>query len=156
VSVEVSVRTLDGDGLDTFLAELADDFRGWKRARTWRSLERDLTLSARHSGRRVHLTWGLHDRPPSEEWHFEAATEHAPGEAMHDLARAMGQFLTFMNELGFVDVGAPLPADPQASEAVQPGKGSLDHPAMRAESVPCRVRRRAMAGTMPRVRTWSR
>lgn len=93
VSVEVSVRTLDGDGLDAFLAELADDFRGWKGARTWRSLERDLTLSARHSGRRVHLTWGLHDRPPSEEWHFEAATEHAPGEAMRNLATVMGHFL---------------------------------------------------------------
>ncbi|MFB7288336.1 DUF6228 family protein [Actinacidiphila glaucinigra] len=74
VSVEVSVRTLDGDGLDAFLAELAEDFRGWTGVRTWRSLERDLTLSARHSGRSVHLTWGMHDRPPSEEWHFEATS----------------------------------------------------------------------------------
>ncbi|MDX6428607.1 MAG: hypothetical protein QOE54_973 [Streptosporangiaceae bacterium] len=53
VSVEVSVRTLNGDSLDVFLAELAEDFRGWEGLRTWRSLEGDLTLSARHSGRSV-------------------------------------------------------------------------------------------------------
>ncbi|MFE7775753.1 DUF6228 family protein [Streptomyces sp. NPDC057445] len=93
VGVEVSVRTLDGDGLDVFLTRLADEFRGWEGVRTWQSLEGDLTVSARHSGRSVHLTWGLHDRPPSEEWHFEAITSHAPGEDMRNLAARMGLFL---------------------------------------------------------------
>ncbi|MBY8881112.1 DUF6228 family protein [Actinacidiphila acidipaludis] len=93
VNVEVLVRTLGGDGLDVFLAELAEDFRGWEGARTWRSLEGDLTLSARHSGHAVHLTWGMHDHPPSDEWRFEATTEHAPGEDMRNLAAEMSAFL---------------------------------------------------------------
>ncbi len=91
--VEVSVRTWGGDGLDAFLEELAEDFRGWEGARSWRSLERDLTLSAeRGPGGYVHLTWGLHDRPPSSEWHFETTTVHAPGEAMRNLAADVREF----------------------------------------------------------------
>lgn len=94
VSVEVSVRTLEGDGLDSFLYELAEDFRGWEGARTWRSLERDLTLSATHGPRGyVHLTWGLHHRPPSEEWRFETTTVHAAGEGMLNLAAEIRAFL---------------------------------------------------------------
>jgi hypothetical protein len=87
VSVETSVRTWGGDGLDSFLSSLAEDFRGWEGARTWHSLEHDLTISAEHhSGGHVHLTWGIHDRPPFEEWHFEATTVHAAGEDMRNLA----------------------------------------------------------------------
>ncbi|MFD5110521.1 MULTISPECIES: DUF6228 family protein [Streptomyces] len=87
VSIETSVRTWDGDGLELFLSSLAEDFRGWQGARTWHSLEYDLTLSAEHrSGGHVHLTWGIHDRPPAEEWHFETTTVHAAGEDMRHLA----------------------------------------------------------------------
>ncbi|MFE0135695.1 DUF6228 family protein [Streptomyces sp. NPDC059037] len=94
VNVEVSVRTWRGDGLDSFLAELAEDFRGWEGARTWGSLEHDLTLSAEHSpGGYVRLTWGLHDRPPSDEWHFAATTVHAAGEDMRRLAADIRAFL---------------------------------------------------------------
>ncbi|TDC64459.1 hypothetical protein E1283_31515 [Streptomyces hainanensis] len=91
--VEVTVRTWRGDGLDGFLAELAEDFRGWNGARNWRSLERDLTLSAVHAGSRVRLTWGLHAPFPDDDWHFEATTEHAPGEDMRRLAGEMRAFL---------------------------------------------------------------
>ncbi|MFD8144038.1 DUF6228 family protein [Streptomyces sp. NPDC059708] len=95
VSVETLVRTWDGDGLDAFLSSLAEDFRGWEGARTWRSLERDLTLSAEHhTGGHVHLTWGIHDRPPSEAWHFETTTVHAAGEDMRTLADDIHTFLT--------------------------------------------------------------
>lgn len=93
VQVKVTVRTWGGDGLDAFLAELAEEFRGWTGARTWRSLERDLTVSAEHAGSRVKLTWGLHDRLPDDEWHFEATTDHAPGEDMRNLAMEMRSFL---------------------------------------------------------------
>ncbi|WP_369030144.1 DUF6228 family protein [Streptomyces adonidis] len=73
----------------------AEDFRGWEGARGWRSLERDLTISAEHhSGGYVHLTWGIHDRPPSEEWHFETTTVHAAGEEMRNLAAELHTFLT--------------------------------------------------------------
>ncbi|MFF7444177.1 DUF6228 family protein [Streptomyces sp. NPDC008122] len=41
-SVETSVETWGGDGLDTFLASLAEDFRAWEGVRTWPSLCHDL------------------------------------------------------------------------------------------------------------------
>ncbi len=65
--------------------------------------------------------------------------------------QAAGEF-----EECFVDVGSAFPADPQASEAVQPREASFDHPAVGAQSGAVRVPRRAMAGTMPRSRPWSR
>ncbi|MGW1376986.1 DUF6228 family protein [Streptomyces sp. NPDC002446] len=94
-SIETVVRTWEGDGLDMFLSSLAEDFRGWEGARTWRSLEHDLTLSAEHRpGGYVHLTWGIHDRPPSEEWRFETTTVHAAGEDMRNLAAEIQMFFT--------------------------------------------------------------
>ncbi|MFD4943411.1 DUF6228 family protein [Streptomyces sp. NPDC058409] len=40
-----------------------------------------MTISAEHRPwGYVHLAWGIHDRPPSEEWHFETTTVHAAGE----------------------------------------------------------------------------
>ncbi len=86
-SIETSVETWDGDGLDTFLASLAEDFRGWKGVRTWHSLCYDLILSAEHHpGGHVRLTWGIRDRAPSEEWQFETITMHAAGEDMRNLS----------------------------------------------------------------------
>ncbi|WSB18745.1 DUF6228 family protein [Streptomyces albidoflavus] len=91
--IEVMVRTWDGDGLDVFLAELAEGFRGWNGTRTWRSLEGDLTMAAEHAGSHVRLTWGLHDRLLDDEWRFELTTIHAPGEDMRRLAIEMHTFL---------------------------------------------------------------
>ncbi|MFV8130650.1 DUF6228 family protein [Streptomyces syringium] len=92
--LRLSVRTFRGDGLDAFLDELADDFRGWEGARTWRSLEHELTLSAVHGpGGYVRLTWGLHAQPPAEEWCFETTTVHAAGEDMRNLAAELRAFL---------------------------------------------------------------
>jgi hypothetical protein len=86
-NVETSVQTWDGDGLATFLTSLAEDFRGWEGVRTWHSLCYDLTISAEHRpGGHVQLTWGIHDRAPSEEWHFATTTVHAAGEDMRNLA----------------------------------------------------------------------
>ncbi|MFC8294780.1 DUF6228 family protein [Streptomyces sp. NPDC057242] len=57
MSIEILVPTWDGDGLDTFLPLLTEDFRGWEGVRGWRSLERDPTISAEHrQGGYVHLT----------------------------------------------------------------------------------------------------
>ncbi|MGW0079159.1 DUF6228 family protein [Streptomyces cellulosae] len=93
VRIEVMVTTWDGDGLDVFLAELAENFRGWNGTRAWRSLEGDLTLAAEHTGSCVRLTWGLHDHSPDDEWRFEMTTIHAPGEDMRHLANDMRTFL---------------------------------------------------------------
>ncbi|MFE0514975.1 DUF6228 family protein [Streptomyces sp. NPDC058964] len=62
-------------------------------ARTWRSPERDLTLSAEHTGSRVRLTWGLHGGFSDDEWYFEATTDRAPGEDMRNFALEMRSFL---------------------------------------------------------------
>ncbi|MER6464159.1 DUF6228 family protein [Streptomyces sp. NPDC001228] len=98
-NVETSVETWDGDGLDTFLASLAEDFRGWEGVRTWHSLCYDLTLSAEHHpGGHVQLTWGIRDRAPSEEWQFETNTVHAAGEDMRSLAAEFHTFLTSVAE----------------------------------------------------------
>ncbi|MFF3013781.1 DUF6228 family protein [Streptomyces sp. NPDC057939] len=95
LSIETVVRTWDGDGLGIFLSSLAEDFRGWEGARTWRSLEHDLTVSAVHrSGGHVHLTWGIHGRPHRDDWHFETTTVHAAGEDLRHLAAEIETFLT--------------------------------------------------------------
>ncbi|CAL9280021.1 DUF6228 family protein [Streptomyces sp. SudanB66_2053] len=92
--LEVMVKTWDGDGLDVFLAELAEGFRGWNGTRTWRSLEGDLTLAAEHAGSHVRLTWGLHEQLFDDGgWRFETTTVHAPGEDMRRLAIEMRTFL---------------------------------------------------------------
>ncbi|MEW1640199.1 DUF6228 family protein [Streptomyces sp. NPDC093801] len=95
VSIETLVRTWSGDGLDAFLSLLAKDFQGWDGARTWRSLEGDLTLSAEHRSRGyVHLTWGIRPRPPEESWNFEITTVHAAGEDMRRLSTRFAAFFT--------------------------------------------------------------
>lgn len=98
-SVETSVETWDGDGLDIFLASLAEDFRGWEGARMWHSLCYDLTLSAEHRpGGHVRLAWGIRDRAPSEEWRFEVITWHAAGEDMRNLTAEIHTFLASVVE----------------------------------------------------------
>ncbi|GAA3002045.1 hypothetical protein JCM13580A_18170 [Streptomyces drozdowiczii] len=98
-SVETSVETWGGDGLDSFLGSLAEDFRGWEGVRTWRSLCYDLTLSAEHHpGGHVRLAWGIRDRAPSEEWRFEATTWHAAGEDMRNLAADIHTFIAGVAE----------------------------------------------------------
>ncbi|AKG44927.1 DUF6228 family protein [Streptomyces xiamenensis] len=95
VSVETSVGTWGGDGLDDFFSSLAEDFRGWEGARTWRCLDHALSISAEHhSGGHVHLTWSICDRPWDEGWQFEATTVHAAGEEMRTLAAEIHTFLT--------------------------------------------------------------
>ncbi|MEV5283022.1 DUF6228 family protein [Streptomyces sp. NPDC051994] len=94
MSIETLVRTWDGGGLDSFFSSLAEDFRGWEGERTRHSLEYHLTLSAeQRSGGYVHLTWGIHDRLPAEEWNFEVTTVHAAGEDMHRLAAELHALL---------------------------------------------------------------
>ncbi|MFD7939022.1 DUF6228 family protein [Streptomyces sp. NPDC059755] len=98
-SVETSVETWDGDGLDTFLASLAEGFRGWEGVRAWHSLCYDLTLSAEHRpGGYVQLTWGIRDRAPSEEWQFETTTVHAAGEDMRNLTAEIRTFIASVTE----------------------------------------------------------
>jgi Family of unknown function (DUF6228) len=45
------VRTLNGDGIVSWAADLAESYRGWDGVRTWESLEHDLRIDAIHDGR---------------------------------------------------------------------------------------------------------
>ncbi|WP_433489986.1 DUF6228 family protein [Nocardia grenadensis] len=97
VRIEAAVRILDGDGLVEFLDDLAEGFSGWDGTRTWRAIDRGLTLSAEHRGH-VHLRWGLvrHGLPglePARMWLFETTTAHAAGESMRTLAADVRAFL---------------------------------------------------------------
>jgi len=60
-----------GDFLDTYLASLSDNWRGWSGAKEWQSLEGALTLSATIDPRgHVALVVTLQNGAP---WHWQAA-----------------------------------------------------------------------------------
>nr|WP_246247485.1 DUF6228 family protein [Cellulomonas septica] len=96
LSAETLVRTLEGSGLPEFLAGLAADFAGWDGARTWRSLDGDLTVSATFgSGGHVTLTWGLHHADVlGGRWRAAADTTVEAGAEMVALADAVALFLS--------------------------------------------------------------
>ncbi|MGY4741173.1 DUF6228 family protein [Streptomyces sp. ATMOS53] len=48
------------------------------------------------------MTWGIHDRAPSEDWHFETTTVHAAGEDMRTLAAETHAFLRSVAKQPFV------------------------------------------------------
>ena len=50
-----------------FLQSLAADWRGWDGVRTWRALERELLLDARHDGR-GYVSLGVTLRKPGSCW----------------------------------------------------------------------------------------
>ncbi len=87
VQVEHPVVLSRHGGPSGFLHLLYEDFRGWTGARTWRSLEGELQLSAVHEGHVVRMQWLMtnlsYTRPA---WSFWLNTEHAPGEDMRRLS----------------------------------------------------------------------
>jgi len=89
VHIEQQAILSRGTDLPAFLLDLYDDFRGWDGDRTWRSLEDELRISARHDGH-VHLRWELRHRPYTSDssWTFSVTTEHGPGEDVRRLADA--------------------------------------------------------------------
>ncbi|WP_454855814.1 DUF6228 family protein [Promicromonospora soli] len=91
VRLEQQVILLGSPGLSKFLWILYDDFRGWPGERTWRSLEDELQVTARHDGH-VHLRWDLSHRPWSDSsWTFSTTTHHGAGEDIRRLADAFAQ-----------------------------------------------------------------
>jgi hypothetical protein len=93
VRVEQQVLLLAASELPRFLRGLYEDFRGWAGERTWRSLESELRVIARHDGH-VHLNWEITDRPYDEaRWTFSIATRHGAGEDVRRLADAFDTLL---------------------------------------------------------------
>jgi hypothetical protein len=104
ISAELGVTTWDGDGFAGFLTGLAEAFRGWEGARTWRSLDDRLTVAAEHRSRGyVALTWSLNPRDPARPngWSARVTIVLEAGEAMRRFADHVTDFL---------DVDRPEPA----------------------------------------------
>ncbi|WP_371657520.1 DUF6228 family protein [Streptomyces sp. NBC_00280] len=91
---EVVTWTWDSD-LALFLDELAADYRGWDDERTWRTDDRDLTVSAVfRSGGHVALTWTLRPWPQAAgAWDASVTTWLEAGEQMTSLAADVRDFL---------------------------------------------------------------
>jgi hypothetical protein len=93
--VESPVLSLaGGDGLPTFLEDLASHFRGWSGARTWRSLEDQLRLEATWAdGGHVNLRFRI---TPSiyETWEVAVSFTVEAGAEMEALASEMARFFS--------------------------------------------------------------
>jgi hypothetical protein len=79
--------SLRGDGLDAFLAELADDWRGWQGVRGWQTLEDDLSIEATHEGHRVRLVFIVRGGLGSDGWQIRLPVPIAPGEGLTRVAK---------------------------------------------------------------------
>lgn len=75
------------DGLETYFAGLASDWRGWGGKRGWSSLESELGLAARHDGH-VRLRVSLHDSAFST-WTASAELKLDPGEQLAEASRGL-------------------------------------------------------------------
>jgi hypothetical protein len=90
------IRTIQGDGLVEWLAELAESFPGWSGRRSWQSLECDLAIHASHDGR-GHVTLIFAARGPAgyraDAWEATVATALDAGEDMRNFADQIRVFL---------------------------------------------------------------
>jgi hypothetical protein len=59
LSIDETLRSECGDGLDSFLASLAPDSRGWDGARTWNATYGGMSIEATHHRNRVELLFIL-------------------------------------------------------------------------------------------------
>jgi hypothetical protein len=84
-----------GPDLAPFLEGLAADFRGWEGERTWRTEDRDLSVSAVFRSRgHVGLTWTLRPWPDAARgWSASVTTWLEAGEQMSLLAADLRHFL---------------------------------------------------------------
>ncbi|GGW19745.1 hypothetical protein GCM10018980_24250 [Streptomyces capoamus] len=93
--VDGVVAWVRDSGLAAFLEELAADYRGWDGERSWRTDDRDLTVSAVfRSGGHVGLTWTLRPRPRAAGgWSASATTWLEAGQQLTGLAADLRHFL---------------------------------------------------------------
>lgn len=76
-----------GDGLDSFFAELARDWKGWSGPRHWEAFEHGMAFTATHTGRRVELAITLPDNFGRRDWELTVRLSYLPGEELQRLAR---------------------------------------------------------------------
>ncbi|HEX9520221.1 MAG TPA: DUF6228 family protein [Streptosporangiaceae bacterium] len=91
-----SYRTGFADLAD-FFAQLEQDWRGWDDARSWRSLEGDLGIEARHEFRHVQLRVTLRAYGPgwgNDGWKASANLTIDPGEQLSQIAADLSRLTT--------------------------------------------------------------
>ena len=86
LSCDRKMRSRRGDGLDSFLASLATDWRGWDGTRTWHSLEDQMHIEATHHRNRVELLFIVWRDSMPDEWQVRFPILVAPGESLTRLA----------------------------------------------------------------------
>jgi hypothetical protein len=85
------VLSMRGDGLDTFLASLAADWRGWDGTRNWDALEHGMTIEATHRGNRVELLFIVRHDYKTDAWQVRLPVLVAPGESLSRLAKSSAE-----------------------------------------------------------------
>jgi hypothetical protein len=88
LTCDVGVLSMCGDGLDTFLATLAADWRGWDGTRAWDALEHGMTIEATHRGKRVELLFIVRRDYKPDAWQVRLPVLVAPGESLSRLAKS--------------------------------------------------------------------
>jgi hypothetical protein len=96
VSATRAIRTLDGDSLTSWAAELAESYSGWDGVRSWKSLEQDLRIDAIHD-RLGHVSLRFVVRGPRgyerDAWEASVCVNLDAGEDMRRLAAEIAAFL---------------------------------------------------------------
>jgi hypothetical protein len=101
VTAKTRVRTLDGDGIVSWAAELAASFHGWDGVCTWESLEQDLRIDAMHDGR-GHVSLRFLIRGPRGyepgAWEASVTVTLDAGEDMRGLAVELADLLSWRDQ----------------------------------------------------------
>jgi hypothetical protein len=96
LSATSDVLSMEGpQGLREFFRSLAADWRGWEGARTWKSIEHDLSIEARVDRRgHVRLVFTLRQSYRPDAWSSTVVAEVDAGEEMTRLASVIDDFLS--------------------------------------------------------------
>jgi Family of unknown function (DUF6228) len=88
VSCDHAALSFGGDGLATFMAHLARDWRGWTGTRRWDALENGMGIEATHHGGRVELLFIVRRDLERDAWELRVPISLAPGESLARVALA--------------------------------------------------------------------
>jgi hypothetical protein len=95
---EFDVESARGDGLDAFLAGLADEWKGWHGIRHWETVWCELNIDATHRGRIVEFLFTSRapyrgSEPGDPDVELRMRIEVVPGEALSKLAGAASRLV---------------------------------------------------------------
>lgn len=97
VEAATAVRTLNGDGIGPWAADLAESYQGWDGVRVWQSLERHLRIEVTHD-RRGHVSLRFVIRGPRpyepDAWEAPVVVTLDAGEDMRRFAADLSNFVS--------------------------------------------------------------